>query len=65
MPAQVGPVAPDREPVLQVVLACLSCEETYVPTDEALRTGRTGCPGCGGWTFLAELAVPPPRTGSC
>lgn len=64
MPARVGPVAPDREPVLQVALACTDCQQTFIPSDDALSTGRAGCPGCGGWVFWAEL-VPPQRAGSC
>jgi len=53
VPAPVG----DPPPVL--VLSCTACE----PSLRDVATGRLGCSNCGGWTFLAELTVPP-NTGA-
>jgi Zn finger protein HypA/HybF involved in hydrogenase expression len=42
----------------RVVLACSSCEHVYEPTEADFDGAETGCPLCGGWTFIAELAEP-------
>lgn len=41
-----------------VVLACDTCQHTWEPDPDDFDTGQTGCPRCGGWTWLAELAEP-------
>lgn len=38
-----------------VVLACTACELVYEPDRAAFGSGRTGCPECGGWTWIAQL----------
>jgi hypothetical protein len=40
-------------PVL--VLVCTACELVYQPHPTAFTTGSTGCPRCGGWTWIAQL----------
>jgi hypothetical protein len=42
------------EPV--VTLVCTSCQLVYQPVSEDFGSGNTGCPRCGGWTWIAELA---------
>lgn len=42
----------------RVVLACTTCEHVYEPDLDTWDGGETGCPRCGGWTFIAELAEP-------
>jgi ribosomal protein S27AE len=42
----------------RVVLACTSCEHVYEPDLDTFDGGETGCPRCGDWTFIAELAEP-------
>ncbi|PZS37495.1 MAG: hypothetical protein DLM62_18945 [Pseudonocardiales bacterium] len=39
-----------------IVLACTACQLVYTPDPAAFGTGNTGCPRCGGWTWIAELA---------
>jgi len=41
------------EPV--VTLACTSCQLVYQPVSADFGSGNTGCPRCGGWTWIAEL----------
>lgn len=58
-----------------IKLACTACQLVYTPDPAAFSTGNTGCPRCGGWTWIAELglaewsvvastdrSVPPQRT---
>jgi ribosomal protein S27AE len=46
-------------PPARVVLACTSCEHVYEPDLDTFDGGdHTGCPRCGDWTFIAELAEP-------
>jgi len=42
----------------RVVLGCTGCEHVYEPDLDAWVRADTGCPRCGGWTFIAELAEP-------
>jgi hypothetical protein len=37
-----------------LVLTCTSC---YQPDLSAFPSGNTGCPRCGGWTWIAQLAT--------
>src|SRR5437763_12064838 len=46
--------APGR-PVPVIALACTSCQLVYQPDLAAFDTGNTGCPRCGGWTWVAQL----------
>jgi len=56
-----APAGDAPPPVL--VLSCTACEHAYEPSLYDVATGRLGCPNCGGWTFLAELTVPPAAGG--
>lgn len=55
-----GPKPAAFEPV--ITLACTSCQLVYTPDPAAFGGGNTGCPRCGGWTWVAEL-IPAPRVG--
>jgi PHP family Zn ribbon phosphoesterase len=41
------------EPV--VTLACTSCQLVYTLDPAGFGSGNTGCPRCGGWTWIAQL----------
>jgi hypothetical protein len=43
-----------------VHLACTACQLVYEPDLTAFTTGNTGCPQCGGWTWIAHLGATPP-----
>jgi hypothetical protein len=45
-------------PSLVVLLACTACQLVYEPDFAAFDTGNTGCPRCGGWTWIAHLGAP-------
>jgi hypothetical protein len=47
----------------EVVLACSGCQKVWSPAPEDFDTGQTGCPLCGGWTYIAstEPYIPTPR----
>jgi hypothetical protein len=49
---------PTRPPGLVPVvrLACTACQLVYEPDLVDFGTGNTGCPRCGGWTWIAQLA---------
>ncbi|PZS26564.1 MAG: hypothetical protein DLM61_18125 [Pseudonocardiales bacterium] len=38
-----------------VRLACTACELVYQPELADFGSGNTGCPRCGGWTWIAQL----------
>lgn len=42
-------------PDLVLTLVCTVCEHAYEPGLAAFGTGRTGCPRCGGWTWIARV----------
>ena len=42
-------------PVVQ--LACTACQLVYQPDLTDFSTGNTGCPHCGGWTWVAQLTT--------
>jgi hypothetical protein len=43
----------------RVVLACSACQATWEPDLVEITFGtNTGCPQCGGWTWIAELSEP-------
>jgi hypothetical protein len=42
-----------------VRLACTACQLVYEPDFAAFDTGNTGCPRCGGWTWIAQLGASP------
>jgi hypothetical protein len=44
-------------------LACTACELVYEPDLASLTTGNTGCPRCGGWTWIAQLGTTPADVG--
>jgi formate dehydrogenase maturation protein FdhE len=49
-----------------VVLACTGCDHAWeVSLDdmagEAAAAGATGCPECGGWTWVGQLTEPAGR----
>jgi hypothetical protein len=53
-------------PVPVVTLACTACQLVYEPDLAAFGTGKTGCPRCGGWTWIAQLGTaerPAPGAG--
>lgn len=43
--------------VAVVALACTACQWVYQPDRAAFESGRTGCPRCGGWTWIAQLGT--------
>ena len=51
-PAHLRP-APGPGPVVK--LACTACQYVYQPDLADFDTGNTGCPRCGGWTWIAQL----------
>lgn len=53
-------MSPLSEPLPMVKLACTTCQLVYRPDPADFGTGNTGCPRCGGWTWIAELV---PCTG--
>jgi hypothetical protein len=53
-PDEVHPVVP------VVTLMCTACELVFEPELATFGTGTTGCPECGGWTWIAHL-----RTTEC
>ena len=46
---------PAKVPVVQ--LACTGCQCVYELDVADFGTGHTGCPRCGGWTWMAQLAA--------
>jgi len=56
--------APVGDPPPVLVLSCTACEHAYEASLHDVATGRLGCSNCGGWTFLAELTVPPAAGGA-
>ena len=42
----------------EVWLACTACQLVYQPDPSAFESGATGCPRCGGWTWIAQLGSP-------
>jgi WhiB family redox-sensing transcriptional regulator len=43
-----------------VRLACTGCQLVWEPDLAAFGTGDTGCPRCGGWTWIAQLGTAAP-----
>lgn len=41
-------------PAGSIRLGCRDCAHTWTPAGDCWQTGATGCPNCGGWTFLAS-----------
>jgi hypothetical protein len=56
-------MSPLPEPLPVVKLACTACQLVYTPDPADFGTGNTGCPRCGGWTWIAEM-VPCAGLGS-
>lgn len=52
-PARLADVMP------HVVLCCTACQRSWEPKWEEIPT-TTGCPWCGGWTFIGRLDEPDP-----
>jgi hypothetical protein len=54
------PRVPERLSALlpSVIIACTACQNAWEPEPADWETGNTGCPDCGGWTFIASLAEP-------
>jgi hypothetical protein len=53
-----------RARVVPVVrLACTACQLVWEPDLADFGTGRTGCPRCSGWTWIAQLDTAPPDLG--
>lgn len=50
---------PGLIPIVQ--LACTACQWVYEPDRSAFESGTTGCPQCGGWTWIAQLPLRPAR----
>jgi hypothetical protein len=57
---RVGAV-PGPDPVLR--LACTACQLVYEPDVADFGNGNTGCPQCGGWTWIAHLGAGPTAMG--
>jgi hypothetical protein len=51
------PVGSTAVPSQVVQLACTACQLVYEPDFAAFDTGTTGCPRCGGWTWIAQLGA--------
>ena len=60
--AVLTPAGDTPPPVL--VLSCTACEHACEASLHDVTADRLGCPNCGGWTFLAELTVPPAAGGA-
>ena len=55
-PEQRAAVVTRFSELLPVVrLACTACELVYQPDLADFGSGNTGCPRCGGWTWIAQL----------
>jgi hypothetical protein len=52
---------PRPVPVLR--LACTACQLVYEPDLADFSNGNTGCPQCGGWTWIAQLNTSPTDMG--
>ena len=52
---------PRPVPVLR--LACTACQLVYEPDLADFGNGNTGCPQCGGWTWIAQLNTSPTDLG--
>jgi hypothetical protein len=52
---------PRPVPVLR--LACTACQLVYEPGLADFGNGNTGCPQCGGWTWIAQLGTGPTDLG--
>ncbi|MCA1696286.1 MAG: hypothetical protein LC749_17075 [Actinobacteria bacterium] len=52
-----APAVPDHPtaPVPMVKLACTACQHVYESDLADFGSGNTGCPRCGGWTWIAQL----------
>lgn len=48
-------MSPASRPLPVVKLACTSCQLVYEPELADFESGNTGCPRCGGWTWIAQL----------
>ncbi|HEX4099724.1 MAG TPA: hypothetical protein VHY21_04165 [Pseudonocardiaceae bacterium] len=46
-----------------VRLACTACQLVWEPDLADFGTGRTGCPRCSGWTWIAQLDTTPADLG--
>lgn len=59
-PSTTGTVhsGPTEHHIPVVKLACTACQLVYEPDPAAFGTGDTGCPRCGGWTWIAQLRAP-------
>ena len=55
MNAQNQRIQPAAMPVIW--LACTSCQLVYQLDQSAFEAGATGCPRCGGWTWIAQLGT--------
>jgi hypothetical protein len=44
-------------PVQVLRLACTACQLVYEPDVADFGNGNTGCPQCGGWTWIAQLGT--------
>jgi hypothetical protein len=58
-----GQVTPRACGVAVVKLACTACQLVWEPDLADFGTGRTGCPRCHGWTWIAHLDNPPADVG--
>jgi hypothetical protein len=52
---------PRSVPVLRLV--CTACQLVYAPDLADFDNGNTGCPRCGGWTWIAQLNTGPTDVG--
>lgn len=48
---------PAPAPLPVVKLACTGCQLVYEPELADFESGNTGCPRCGGWTWIAQLGT--------
>jgi hypothetical protein len=57
------PIGAVPRPVPLLRLACTACQLVYEPEVADFGNGNTGCPQCGGWTWIAQLPTSPTDMG--
>lgn len=57
---ELFPRAAVYQEVHKVQLGCTTCQHMWSPTGDCWQTGTTGCPRCGGWTFIASYGFSAP-----
>lgn len=59
VPARRGEGPPADPAALRMVLCCTACQRAWQPAATTWdELSSSGCPDCGGWTWIGELAGP-------